>query len=848
MFWVNVTCGVGPANGVYKPIGTKREDAYVYRNDNGFELSREKVDKIGWILGKAPEAYYGIPSKSLTPPQRGWKCYKGSKPAPTITYHKEKKVKQGKTSSDKASGKNQCNHRTKVYEEIIGTEEKYAQKLKTLIEVFLEPLLDEAYLPEELQTMLRLSRAIQEVAQHLLGYIQARIRQRPSLVVSSAFIKYAPQFTCYTPYCVRFMSANNKLRDLMRDDEKFRKRVNEISIANDNESLDSLLIRPVQRITKYHLFFRDLLASLDSTHPHRQALQTALVTVKEIAQKVNKDLYSAEKSAGKLLEIYQIMNGSCEDLVKPGRLFQMELLVKFKHKHSSDEMKQVFMYVFSDLIVLAKSAPTLRNKQQQKMVLCFYHRNVTLENVSEDAWEFYLKNITNIKDNTCVDRYILRCSAQDKFDSLYKLLEHLKNKQRQRTITLKRFRGTSRAKNASMARGASLEAVANRFRRNESADANSGSASTLPAPESKPRAWARRSMGGNERLALHRPALERSATSPRRWTANSKITAESESTTEETTSASTKPTRRKWASLRRGELRSRKSKFTGTLDAQAMKDLKAMSLREEESLRKEALKQDAAAAKAPAPRQYTEKELAKMSKHRRGIYKEIRQTEQEYMQSLKMMLNTYKKPLLQKKIISDEESRIIFSNVEGLLSTSQLLLQLLTGMDKEGVKMSKKLVDAFKMIVPTFKGYSVYCKDYQAANETLNDKMKNVSVFRKYVHAEQQKTKKGGQLILLQDLIIKPVQRICKYPLFFKAILDNTEDSHLMKKEFHSLLMQIEVQYYCLVTGFFLREIDIHASVFSKSPIWLMRGLKSTERDPKSSVCSIQSKARKMTC
>lgn len=223
----------------------------------------------GWILGKAPEAYYGIPSKSLTPPQRGWKCFKGSRPAPTITYHNETEETPVKPS-----------YRTKIYEEIIGTEEKYEQKLKTLIEVFLEPLLEEAYLPEELQTMLRLSRAIQAVAHDLLGYIQTRIRQRPSLVVSSAFIKYAPQFTCYTRYCVHFMSANNKLLDLMRDDEKFRKRVTEISIANNNERLDSLLIRPVQRITKYHLFFRDLLASLDSSHPHREALQTALATVK----------------------------------------------------------------------------------------------------------------------------------------------------------------------------------------------------------------------------------------------------------------------------------------------------------------------------------------------------------------------------------------------------------------------------------------------------------------------------------------------------------------------------------------------------------------------------------------
>ena len=256
------------------------------------------------------------------------------------------------------------------------------------------------------------------------------------------------------------------------------------------------------------------------------------------------------------------------------------------------------------------------------------------------------------------------CSAQGEFDALQKLMEHLKNKQRQRTyMSLKRHRGTSRA-NASMKRGASLEALANKYRRNESADANSGSASSLSPALSKPRAWARRSMGGNERLSL----LES------RRTANSNITAASESPTAKSTSPKSKtPTRRKWASLRRGELRSRKAKFTGTLDPQALKDLKAMSLREEESLRKEALKEDAAASKAPAARQYTEAELAKMARHRKGIYKEIRQTEQEYMQALKMMLNTYKKPLLQKKIITDEESRIIFSNVEGLLSTSELV-------------------------------------------------------------------------------------------------------------------------------------------------------------------------------
>ena len=104
--------------------------------------------------------------------------------------------------------------------------------------------------------------------------------------------------------------------------------------------------------------------------------------MQEIAQQVNKDLFSAEKSAGKLLEIYQVMNGSCEDLVKPGRIFQLELTVKFKHKHSTDEMKKLYAYVFSDLIVLAKPAPTLRRKNQQKMAYSFYFSSLSLENTS----------------------------------------------------------------------------------------------------------------------------------------------------------------------------------------------------------------------------------------------------------------------------------------------------------------------------------------------------------------------------------------------------------------------------------------------------------------------------------
>ena len=159
------------------------------------------------------------------------------------------------------------------------TEERYAEKLDTAITGFLEPLQADGYLSEDLHVMLVSCRRIRDVSNGLLGNIHSRIHQRPSLVVSSAFLEYAPKFSCYTPYCARYWSAHCALRKMMRDDEHFRRRVQELSAANNNESLQALLVNPVGRITKYQLFFQDLLSSLHNAHPNRKPLQITLTTL-----------------------------------------------------------------------------------------------------------------------------------------------------------------------------------------------------------------------------------------------------------------------------------------------------------------------------------------------------------------------------------------------------------------------------------------------------------------------------------------------------------------------------------------------------------------------------------------
>ena len=323
------------------------------------------------------------------------------------------------------------------------------------------------------------------------------------------------------------------------------------------------------------------------------------------------------------------------------------------------------------------------------------------------------------------------CASKDDFNSLCKHLDHLKYKQR--TLSLKRHRGTSRAGSS---RG-SLAAMEDKYRRNSSAaDADSGAVPTTPVD--KPRAWTRPRHSSVENMPKSRRGHAR------RWTLDdpsvaSNLTPDTESTNEA-------PGRRKWASLRRGQLRSKKTKFTGTLDAQALKDLKAMSVRD---------KSEAAAAE----RSYTEEEIVRMSRSRRAVYLEIRKTEEEYYSALEMLITKYKNPLLEKKILTPEEGRLMFSNVEQLFASSKLvskllfactsgsvsptpceltilmnlhfvylqLVQLLNGMEREKGSMSKVVIEAFKMVTPAFKGYSVYCKDYMQANEMIEKKLSSVS-------------------------------------------------------------------------------------------------------------------------
>lgn len=109
--------------------------------------------------------------------------------------------------------------------------------------------------------------------------------------VGQVFVTYIAQMEkVYTDYLKNHDAANKKLQALQRIPNvgiwlsECRKCAHDLTTAWD---LDSLLVKPVQRILKYPLILRDLLESTPNDHPDRAAIASALGEVTNVSHRIN---------------------------------------------------------------------------------------------------------------------------------------------------------------------------------------------------------------------------------------------------------------------------------------------------------------------------------------------------------------------------------------------------------------------------------------------------------------------------------------------------------------------------------------------------------------------------------
>lgn len=180
----------------------------------------------------------------------------------------------------------------------------------------------------------------------------------------------------------------------------------------------------------------------------------------------------------------------------------------------------------------------------------------------------------------------------------------------------------------------------------------------------------------------------------------------------------------------------------------------------------------------------------KKLKHRKYVIQELLSTEELYIKSLNVIANVIMKPSLSEKIINQDESIILFRNIESIYLFHKQLLEEFKAIFELFDNKSTLIGKLFLKMMPYFKLYFEYCNNYQESS-ALIDKMRSQN------HAFSFWISKLEFIPTLQNLdfnsqMIKPIQRLPKYVLLFKDLKKNTENSHPDYQNIETCLKKFE--------------------------------------------------------
>lgn len=111
--------------------------------------------------------------------------------------------------------------------------------------------------------------------------------------IGQLFVTLMPRIEAiFTAYCSRHEASVLRLQELYSQSTKaanyFRECTEVARKSTTAWDLGSLLIKPVQRVLKYPLLLRQIVSLTDKSHPDYVQLNTALVQIEEVADKINR--------------------------------------------------------------------------------------------------------------------------------------------------------------------------------------------------------------------------------------------------------------------------------------------------------------------------------------------------------------------------------------------------------------------------------------------------------------------------------------------------------------------------------------------------------------------------------
>ncbi|KAK2496426.1 hypothetical protein MC885_002094, partial [Smutsia gigantea] len=215
----------------------------------------------------------------------------------------------------------------RVVREIVETERMYVQDLRSIVEDYLLKIIDTPGLlkPEQVSALFGNIESIYALNRGAVSLLSQLLRDLDScnsdpVAVASCFVERSQEFDIYTQYCNNYPNSVAALTECMRDKQQAKFFRDRQELLKHSLPLGSYLLKPVQRILKYHLLLQEIAKHFDEEEDGFEVVEDAIDTMTCVAWYIN-DMKRRHEHAVRLQEIQSLLiNWKGPDLTTYGEL------------------------------------------------------------------------------------------------------------------------------------------------------------------------------------------------------------------------------------------------------------------------------------------------------------------------------------------------------------------------------------------------------------------------------------------------------------------------------------------------------------------------------------------------
>ncbi|XP_034648190.1 pleckstrin homology domain-containing family G member 2 isoform X2 [Trachemys scripta elegans] len=348
-------------------------------------------------------------------PPGGAKCGGGNAWSPGPARARERRVKLSQLD--------------RVVLEIVETEQAYVRDLRSIVEDYLGCIIDSGHLPLKPEQVSALFCNIEDIYEFNSELLEELESSSSAHAIAECFVQRSEEFDIYTLYCMNYPNSVSVLRECMENQVLagfFRER--QATLCH-SLPLETYLLKPVQRILKYHLLLQELARHCERSSAGYEAVEEAIITMTAVAWYIN-DMKRKQEHAARLQELQGLLVGwmgpeleAFGELVLEGQfrvqrvrreraffLFSKMLLVAkrrgpaFVYKSHifccnlalSESLKDPLSFKISDLTIPKQQHVVQARNQEEKRVWIHYLKRLIVENhpasIPQKAKQVLLEN------------------------------------------------------------------------------------------------------------------------------------------------------------------------------------------------------------------------------------------------------------------------------------------------------------------------------------------------------------------------------------------------------------------------------------------------------------------------